>query len=309
MADLIDFGAGAATGSLDVTWINGADPATEPAYQIHAHDEHTVVIRQSKTLTYEAPFLYLLFGNDRAILFDTGAIEDRAVFDLRALVDEQIGAWLRRHPREGYELVVAHTHGHGDHVAGDAQLAERPATTVVAREEDVVREFFGFTGWPHQVVPFDLGGRVLEVTGIPGHHKTSIAVFDPWTGFLLTGDTVYPGRLYVFDMPAFVDSLDHLVEFAEARPVTHVLGGHVEMSRKARRDYPLGATSQPVEAPLPMTMTQLRAVREATHRVSAKRGLHVFDDFLIVNGMTTAMSVRLMLRGIRQRYLGRPPKA
>ena len=65
-------------------------------------------------------------------------------------------------------------------------------------------------------MPFDLGGRVLEVTGIPGHHEAAIAVYDPWTGFLLTGDTVYPGRLYVRDMPAFMDSLDRLVAFAAA---------------------------------------------------------------------------------------------
>ncbi len=74
-------------------------------------------------------------------------------------------------PRDGYQLVVAHTHGHGDHVAGDEHFADRPDTTVVAREVEAVREFFGFTDWPGEVVTFDLGGRVLEITGIPGHHR------------------------------------------------------------------------------------------------------------------------------------------
>ena len=54
----------------------------------------------------------------------------------------------------------------------------------------------------------DLGGRVLEVTGSPGHQRAAITIYDPWSGFLLTGDTVLPGRLYVEDFPLFLASLD-----------------------------------------------------------------------------------------------------
>ena len=75
----------------------------------------------------------------------------------------------------------------------------------------------GFTGWPHQVVQFDLGGRVLEFTGTAGHHDSAISILDAWTGLLPTGDTVYPGRLYVQDMAAFTDSLDRMPRLAESR--------------------------------------------------------------------------------------------
>jgi glyoxylase-like metal-dependent hydrolase (beta-lactamase superfamily II) len=61
---------------------------------------------------------------------------------------------------------------------------------VVPADVASVRSFFGITDWPTETVEFDLGGRVLEVTGIPGHHEASIAIYDPWSGFLLTGDTV-----------------------------------------------------------------------------------------------------------------------
>jgi len=40
---------------------------------------------------------------------------------------------------------------------------------------------------------------------------------DPWTGFLLTGDTVYRGRLYVEDWAAFGRAIDRLVGFAGHR--------------------------------------------------------------------------------------------
>jgi len=130
----------------------------------------------------------------------------------------------------------------------------------------------------------DLGGRVLEITGIPGHHDSSISILDPWTGFLLTGDSVYPGRLYVQDMVAFTDSLDRLLRLAESHGVRHVLGCHIEMSRTPGREYPLGATYQPQEPPLQMTVSQLRAVRDAAVSVADSPGAHVFDDFAIFNG-------------------------
>lgn len=279
---LIDFTTAApVAGSLDVTWIHGA--TGEAPIQAHHYDEHTVILRQSKTTNYEGPFLYLLFGNDRALLLDTGATEDPARFPLRGTVDDLIAEWLQRHPREDYELVVAHTHPHGDHVAGDGQFADRPATTVVGRDLAAVRSFFGFGDWPDQAVRFDLGGRVLEILGGPGHHEAAIALYDPWTGVLFTGDTVYPGRLYVFDTAAFCDTLQRLVAFAETRPVTHVLGCHVEMTRTPRRDYPLGATYQPHERPLQMTPAQLVAVRDASAGMAERPGVYRFDDVVIYN--------------------------
>jgi hydroxyacylglutathione hydrolase len=275
------------TGSLDVRWIHGS-PARRasagPPIQVHQYDPHTVIMRQSKSVNYEAPFLFLLFGNDRALLLDTGATEDPATFPLRATVDQLIAQWLAEHrPSGGYELVVAHTHGHGDHVAGDAQFEGRPDTTLVPRELDAVKAHFGFTGWPEQIAPFDLGGRVLEITGSPGHHRAAITVYDPWTGLLLTGDTVYPGRLYAFDFPQFVASLDRMVAMAESRPVTHVLGCHIEMTSRPGRDYPLGARYQPDEPALEMTVGQLRNIRAAAASVAGRQGEHRFDDFIIYN--------------------------
>ncbi|HEY2549181.1 MAG TPA: MBL fold metallo-hydrolase [Streptosporangiaceae bacterium] len=179
---LIDFTAGAPVhGDLDVRWIHGTrrgEPA-DPKFQVHAYDPHTYVLRQAKAVSYEAPFLYLMFGNERALLLDTGAREQPADSPLLDIVDGLISSWLERNRRQDYQLVVAHTHGHGDHVAGDGQFAGRPLTTVVGREPAAVQEFFGFTSWPAQVTTFDLGGRVLEVTGSPGHHAAAITIYDP----------------------------------------------------------------------------------------------------------------------------------
>ena len=303
LPDHIDFVTGApmASGSLDVRWHHGVRPRSsnsEPKIQVHRFDEHTFVLRQSKTVSYEAPFLYLLFGNDRALLLDTGATNDRARCPVRETVDDLIKTWLSRHPRTAYGLVVAHTHGHGDHVAGDAQFVDRPMTTVVGKDRSSVMSFFGFTTWPDQLVQLDLGGRVLEITGSPGHHASSISILDPWTGFLLTGDTVYPGRLYVEDMPAFTDSLDRLVRLAESRRALQVMGSHIEMTRTPGRDYPLGTTYQPEEPALQMSVDQMRAVRDAAMRVADLPGAHTFDEFVIFNGPSRAAVAQQVIRGM-----------
>jgi hydroxyacylglutathione hydrolase len=298
----IDFVTKAPTeGSLDVQWNHGAPSrrrTSDPAIQVHRYDEHTVILRESKSVSFEAPFLYLLFGNDRALLLDTGATADAGKFPLRGTVDTLVTGWLAKHPRENYALIIAHTHGHNDHVAADSQFAGRPATTVVSRELDAVQEHFGFTNWPAQVVTFDLGGRVLEVTGSPGHHRAAITIYDPWTGFLLTGDTVLPGRLYAFDFPEFLASLERMVALAESRPVTHVLGCHIEMTTQPGRDYPIGATYQPDERPLEMTVGQLSEVLAAARSVAAQRGPHRFDDFVIYNQPGLRDQLSLMGRGL-----------
>ncbi|WP_329569644.1 MBL fold metallo-hydrolase [Kitasatospora sp. NBC_01266] len=310
----IDFvSAAPITGSLAVSWIHGAPgrrPADDPAIQIHHYDEHTVILRQSKSVNYEAPFIFLLFGNDRALLLDTGATADPDLFPLRATVDRLIAEWLDRNPAEHdegrapYELVIAHTHGHGDHVAADAQFADRPATTVVPREVEAVRSFFGLgDNWPLAKATFDLGGRVLEILASPGHHQAAITSYDPWTGLLFTGDTVLPGRLYVADSAAFLASMERLVAFAGTRPVTHVLGCHVEMNRRPGGEYPIGAGYQPDERALEMTVDQLTAIRDAAAALAGRRGVHRFDDFILYNEPRKADMLKLMARGLVHQLL------
>jgi hydroxyacylglutathione hydrolase len=246
--------------NLDVTW-----DASQPL-QVHWITPDTVVLRQSIEADFEAPFLYLLLGRDRALLLDTGATADSP---LREVIDFLVGEWLAQHPRAGYGLVIAHSHAHGDHVAGDAQFTDRPNTVVTAHSA--------------ALESMDLGARMITVLPIPGHHPSSIAIYDAETGLLLTGDTVYPGRLYVDDFPAFAASISLLCDFADTHPVTAILGAHIEMSMTPGRDFPIGSKRHPHEVALPMTVEQLHAIRDAVGR-SARPGAHRFPDFAIWNG-------------------------
>jgi glyoxylase-like metal-dependent hydrolase (beta-lactamase superfamily II) len=293
-------------GTLDVQWIHGTRHGArtaEPKIQVHWYDERTAILRQSKTVNYEAPFLYLLIGDKRALLLDTGATADPQLFPLRATIDELL---QQRTGSPAYPLVVAHTHGHGDHVAADPQFVDRPATTIVGRDTGAVRDFFGFgEAWPTGAVPLELGGRELTVLGSPGHHEAAITTYDTRSGFLLTGDTVLPGRLYAFDYPAFLATLNRLVAFAEDHEVSHVLGCHVEMRSQPGRDFPLGAVYQPGERAPQMTVEQLTQVRDAAQAVAAHRGVHRFDDFLIYNQPRRRDMIKLLARGLAHKAFRR----
>lgn len=297
VTDPIPFEAGAARAfETAIAWNVGDDP-DEPAVQVHRLDAHTFLIRQSLRSSHEAPFLALLFGNERALLLDTGATADPESWPIRRVADDLIDSWLSAHPRDGYHLVVAHTHAHGDHCGGDSQFSDRPDTTVVGVEVEAVQGFFGLADWPGGSATLGLGGRRVAVLPSPGHHETALSLLDFYTGILFTGDTVYPGRLYVRDMGAFLDSMDTLVELADSGEVSHVFGCHIEIDRNGR-EYPLGARRHPLEGSPFLPPDRLREVRDAARGIAEAPGVHRFDGFTIYHGNRVRDQLALVARSL-----------
>ena len=256
-----------AGGRLPDGWYaGGADCGGRPAFRVAAYNDDFYILRQPACTNYEKPFLYLIFGRDRALLFDTGA----PTIDVATPVDTLIHRWLARRGKSALGLVVAHSHAHSDHVAGDSQFVKRPNTTVVGRDTASVRAFFGVSHWPTNVGTIDLGDRVLDVIPMPGHQPASIALYDRRTGIMLTGDTFYPGRLYVRDTAAFALSIDRLARFVRGHRVTHMLGAHVEQSKTPYVDYPVGTKDQPNEHGLDLTPAQLFELDSAVQSMRGK---------------------------------------
>ena len=272
------------TRPLGVHWINGSESAkhnTDPDIQVHWYDEYTVILRQNMAINYEAPFMFLLFGGARAVLIDTGATASPDYFPLRIVIDSLVTEWLARHPRNDYPLLVLHSHSHGDHVAGDGQFADRPRTTVVDARLATIADYLGLTADVDRPARLDLGGRTLDGIASPGHNESAITFYDAYTGLMLTGDTVYPGRLYVEDWPAFRATIDRLIAFAENHPVSHVLGCHIEMSTTPGVDYPIRTVYQPDEPPLEMTVDDLREIRRAVGEIGDRPGRYIYPEFVI----------------------------
>lgn len=274
---------------LDVRWIHGSpDRAlpSDPPFQVHPLDKDTYILRQSKRENFEAPFLYLLFGEERALLLDTGAPgAGGRPLPLRELVDGIIAQWAAlHHPPASYELVVAHSHGHEDHVAGDGQFAGRPRTRVVATGVAAVAAFFGFAEWPNGTGRFDLGQRELTLLAVPGHLDDHIALYDAQTRILLSGDIFYPGFLFVNDRRAFRLSIARLADFLGRHPVSLLLGSHIEMSRAPRLVYDYGTTYQPFEHALELLPHHLLELHAATEAMGDDLQRKIFDDFVLEIG-------------------------
>jgi glyoxylase-like metal-dependent hydrolase (beta-lactamase superfamily II) len=262
-------------GALFTSWRAGMTDA-EPACEIQYLGADTVVIRQSITTNFEAPFLYLLIGKSRALLFDSGA----GGFALRPVID----AILAARGTPDLPLVVAHSHAHGDHIAGDAELAARPATTVIDHSPGAVAAAFGMAHWPEGRGSIDLGGRRLTIIATPGHEPAHIMIHDPANRLLLTGDTLYPGRLYVpiDQFAVWRASIDRAAAFARRHRLRALLGAHIEMRRTAGEDYAGAALRHPDEHILELPAATLFELQAAVAGMTGEPVRQTHADFIIV---------------------------
>jgi len=184
-------------------------------------------------LQEEEVISYLILGEKRALLFDTGL----GVGGIRAIVQG-----LTSLP-----VSVLNSHTHFDHVGGNADFEDvlgmdTDFTRQSAQGDPLVSEkVFApgalCDGLPKGVDPgnfvlrpfkisrtvrdgerIDLGGRTLQVIATPGHTPDSICLFDAAHGLLFTGDTFYLGPIYLFapetSLPDYFSSVDRLARLA-----------------------------------------------------------------------------------------------
>lgn len=118
--------------------------------------------------------------------------------------------------------ILANTHGHGDHIAGNAAVLKATGARLAAHLLDV----------PAAELPLQEGSRLrvgsLEIVVLhtPGHTPGSL-VFNP-SGALITGDTLFVTRCGRADFPGSDPAaLFHsLIRLAAFPPETLVFPGH-----------------------------------------------------------------------------------
>ena len=270
-------GSGPSDNGFPDHWDDGLACGAVPDVQVWEYDADTFILRQSLCSNFEGPFWYLFFGSDRAFLQDTGTGD----VDGEAVVSGIIADWLVRNGKASIDLVVTHSHAHGDHVGGDSQYAGIPNTTVVSPSAAAVQAFFGIDGWPNQVVQYDLGGRVLDIIPIPGHESAHIAVYDRRQDLLLTGDTLYPGRLYINNWSAYQASVGRLVGFVDAgNPAKWVLGTHIELNGSGQ-DYDFGSDQHPNEHVLQLDYGVLTELNQAVIAMGGSPSYEAHPHFII----------------------------
>jgi hydroxyacylglutathione hydrolase len=152
---------------------------------------------------YQANYAYLIVGERRALLFDAGS----GTRDITGIV-----ARLTRLP-----VTVMPSHLHYDHTGGIAPFTSIAMLDLPETRADVTNgrltpsryEYLGLidglappsfrvTEWVKPGSSIDLGGRVLQVLHVPGHTRSSVALYDAATHRLFAGDFIYPTTLYAF---------------------------------------------------------------------------------------------------------------
>ncbi len=277
------FPALASSDLAEKVWIHGSEDCAlnrDPPIDVFEFNPDTTILRQNKCANFEAPFIYMLFGTQTVLVLDTGATRDAESFPLYDTVQALIAGRAAGTQSQNLQITVIHSHGHRDHTAADAQFQGQPGVTLVKPTDKAVRQHFGFSDWPSGLARIDLGGRALEVIPVPGHQGQDIALYDERTGWLLTGDTVYPGRIYVKQWNEYRSSIERLAAFAETHPVSAVLGSHIEMSSDGTL-FPLGATYQPQEASLLLTANDLSALNQALQQAGDKPQEIVTDKLIV----------------------------
>jgi glyoxylase-like metal-dependent hydrolase (beta-lactamase superfamily II) len=201
-------------------------------YEVYCVAPATYAICEPKQ--FEEVFAFVLLGDDRALLVDTGM----GLEPIQPIVRQ-----LTQLP-----VTVLNTHTHFDHIGGNwefervlcfdtpqarAQQAggERelwaeqlqPKYLRGALPADVnpathVTCPFAFSGFVRDGDVLALGGRAVEVIHAPGHSSDSIALFDRGHRLLLTADTFYEGPIYLnmrdSSLPDFAHTAHRLAALA-----------------------------------------------------------------------------------------------
>jgi glyoxylase-like metal-dependent hydrolase (beta-lactamase superfamily II) len=251
-------------------------------------DETTYILRENLCDTPEAPFMYLLIGKGKAMLIDTGDLADPA----RAPLAKTVLGLLPVSAAGRLPLLVVHTHKHLDHRRGDPQFDGLAGVEWVPPDLERVRAQFHFPKWPEGVAQVDLGERVVDVLPAPGHHPAHLLFYDRRTAILFSGDFLMPARILVDDLGAYRASADRALRFFQDRPVSMILGGHIEKNR-AGEVFPWQSTWHPDEAPLALGKADLQALPAA---LAAFNGLYREGGGFVIENPTRLLG--LMVGGL-----------
>ena len=158
--------------------------------------------------------VYLLEGDDRALLIDAGAWMPHLAQTVAKLTDKPVSLVL--------------THGHGDHVGGAISFPEvwiHPADTVMIGQG--ARAYGIKVNLLSDGEIIDLGGRQIEVLATPGHTSGSVSFFDKERGYGFSGDAFGSTNLLLFtnSFKLLVNTLDRTIGYMKANDINILYPG------------------------------------------------------------------------------------
>ena len=226
------------TSGTQIPQLVDANPV--PGGQPFGDENHFSVVQlDAKTYAIAEPYSwarnvnYLVLGDNRALLFDAGV----GHYDIRPVV-----ASLTDLP-----VTFMPSHFHYDHTGNEItfdQVAVVDLPYIRARAVDnqltlsgpehlgvaegVAAPTLSINEWLAPGAMMFLGDRQLQVLYTPGHTDDSISLLDLTSGFLFSGDFIYPGPLYAFlsnsNMGDYLAGAETVI--SQQSLVTEIYGAH-----------------------------------------------------------------------------------
>jgi hydroxyacylglutathione hydrolase len=168
----------------------------------------TYAIQEPKS--YEGNVSYLILGEERAVMFDTGAGENSPVAGtkIKHVIDQITDLPVT--------LLLSHFHydhnqnlSEFDHIAfielPHLVAATAPDGTYTFTQDDLLEGNYPVSAkvdewWPVNT-DIDLGNRSIQVVNIPGHTDESAMIVDYDNHMMFMGDYIYNGEIFVFGEP------------------------------------------------------------------------------------------------------------
>ena len=171
----------AALAQMEGMRIEGKEAANNEDVVFRQIDEHTWV-GTGRLMSNES--LYLVEGNDRAVLIDAGT----KITDL-----DKIVASITKKP-----VMLVATHAHPDHTGSAINYFPELYIAPGDASSQFIADYKGKVGELKDGESIDLGGRALEVVFTPGHTPGSTTFIDKKAGYGFSGDSFGSGNLLLF---------------------------------------------------------------------------------------------------------------
>lgn len=196
------------------------------AYEIKQFNENTWMIEDQLGPNSLTRF-FLLAGDERVLMIDAG-MNTKNAKEIGEGILKEAGLFERLVSEEN-PMMIAITHGHGDHMGGLAAFSDVWMSELDYLQAEVEKNYPGLAFHPiKEGDRIELGGRTLEIFEIPGHSPGCLAFLDLENRFLITGDSIQSGHIFMFGsegMEILGGSLLKLNEKTKGR-FDQVLGSH-----------------------------------------------------------------------------------
>lgn len=174
---------------------------------------------------------FMFVGEDRVLLVDTGFPDSDILEEIRKFTD--------------LPMEVVFTHGDWDHVGESAPIEKKylhPAEMdYYMQNNDKNMELLPI--WEGDLI--NIGQYVLEVVHLPGHTPGSIALFERNQRFMLTGDCIKTGPIFMFgygrNFQAFYASMKKLKKLSANIDIFYACHNNREVATDIVDDLIIGA--------------------------------------------------------------------